>query len=211
MRPERVRREAAPADHPEKKDWIKITKATSDINPPETVLGPMFDDRSGKRRVTGPAMMAIDGSHETAWGIDAGPGRRNVARKIVFTPEKPAKFEHGAILTFSLEQNHGGWNSDDLMTNNLGRFRISATTTPDATADPLPAAVREILAISADQRTPAQIATVFSHWRTTVPEWKDANAQIEALWKDHPAGTTTLASKAGRSRGRRISSSEASS
>ena len=32
------------------------------------------------------------------------------------------------------------------------------------------------------------MAAVFGYWRTTVPEWKDANARIEALWKQHPGG-----------------------
>ena len=40
---------------------------------------------------------------------------------------------------------------------NLGRFRLSITTAPDAVADPLPKAVREILSIPREQRTPAQV------------------------------------------------------
>ena len=44
-----------------------------------------------------------------------------------------------------------------------------------------------------DLRSPVQTAIVFSYWRTTVPEWKEANEQIEALWKQHPQGTSQLA------------------
>ncbi len=33
---------------------------------------------------------------------------------------------------------------------------------------------------------------VFSYWRTTRPEWKAANDQIEALWKQHPEGSSQL-------------------
>src|SRR5262249_22969999 len=33
---------------------------------------------------------------------------------------------------------------------------------------------------------------VFSYWRTTVPEWRDDNAKIDALWKRHPEGSTQL-------------------
>ena len=69
--------EAAPADAPQKAAKVKITKATADINPPETPLESIFEDKSGKRRVTGPVAFAIDGKAETAWGMDAGPGRRN--------------------------------------------------------------------------------------------------------------------------------------
>ena len=99
-------------------------------------------------------------------------------RKAVFVFDKPVSFPKGAVLTFRLTQNHGGWNSDDNQNNNLGRFRFSLTTTPNAVADPLPENVRRILAIPAERRTPAQTAAVFRYWRTTVPEWHDANARI---------------------------------
>jgi hypothetical protein len=171
---------------------IKFVRATADINLPEAPLAAIFDDRSGKKRVTGPIEFAIDGKDNTAWGLDAGPGRRNVPRKAVFTAEKPVSFAGGTILTLHLTANHGGWNSDDNQNNNLGRFRISITTAPDAAADPLPRDVRESLAIAADKRTPAQDSAVFSFFRTTVAEWKDANDKIDALWKQHPEGSTQL-------------------
>ena len=44
----------------------------------------------------------------------------------------------GTQLIFLLKQNHGGWNSDDLMNNNLGRFRLSYTAAANPVADPLP-------------------------------------------------------------------------
>jgi hypothetical protein len=187
--------EAAAADQPGKKQPVKIARATADVNPPERELEAIFDDRSKKRRVTGPIQYAIDGKDETAWGIDIGPGRSNVPRKAVFVFEKPLTFEKGAALTIKLTQNHGGWNSDDNQNNNLGRFRLSVTDQPNVEADPLPAQVRKILAIPVDKRTPAQVLAVFAHWRTTVPEWKEANEKIEALWKQHPAGDAQLVLK----------------
>jgi len=96
------------------------------------------------------------------------------------------------VLSFHLVQNHGGWNSDDNQNNNLGRFRISVTDRPNAEADPLPQRVRAVLAIPHEQRTPAQEGTVFRYWRKTVPEWKEANERIEALWKQHPEGSSQL-------------------
>ena len=68
---------------------VKFAKATADVNPPERELETIFDDKSGKRRVTGPIEYAIDGKNETAWSIDIGPGRSNVPRKAVFMLEKP--------------------------------------------------------------------------------------------------------------------------
>src|SRR5262249_19833294 len=121
---------AAPADHPEQHKEVKIIRATADVNPPDKPLEAIFDDKSGKKRITGRIEYAIDGKDDTAWGIDVGPGRSNVPRKAVFVFEKPIQFEKGAILTFKLTQNHGGWNSDDNQNNNLGRFRFSITSEP---------------------------------------------------------------------------------
>jgi hypothetical protein len=171
---------------------IKFAKATADYNQPEKDLEPIFDDKSKRHRVTGPIDFAIDGKDETAWGIDAGPGRRNQPHNAVFLADKPITGATTVIIR--VKQNHGGWNSDDNQNNNLGRLRLSVTSAPNATADPVPAGVRTILAIPRDRRTPEQIQTVFSYWRTTVPEFKDANQKIEALWEQYPEGATQLVS-----------------
>jgi hypothetical protein len=184
--------QVAPADDPKKTEWVKFVKATADVNPPEKPLDAIFDDKSKKKRVTGPVAFAIDGKDETAWGTDIGPGRRNQPCKAVFLAEKPIEHPNGTILTFHLAQNHGGWNSDDNQNHNLGRLRLSLTTQPGAEADPLPKRVREIFAIPADKRSPAQEAAVFSFWRTTRAEWKEANDKIEVLWQKHPEGSSQL-------------------
>ena len=187
-----IRIEAAPADGKGKAVDVKIASATADVNPPETPLDAIFDDRSKRRRVTGPIAFAIDGKDETAWGIDIGPERRNHARNAVFVLEKPIELPGGAIVTINLKQNHGGWNSDDNQNCNLGRFRLSVTTAAGATADMVPAEVRKVLAIPAEKRSAEQVSLVFGYWRTTVPEWKDANNWIEALERQHPEGTSQL-------------------
>jgi mono/diheme cytochrome c family protein len=184
--------EVADAANPATKQQVKIIKATADYSNHERDLESIFGDKTTTKRVTGPIEFAIDGKNETAWGMDAGPGRRNRPRNAVFTLEKPVGFANGTIVTISLAQNHGGWNSDDNQNNNLGRFRLSVSSTSDAVADPVPKNVRDILAIPSDQRTPAQQATVFSHWRTTVTDWKAANDKIEEAWKQHPEGSTQL-------------------
>jgi hypothetical protein len=192
--------DAAPAENPGAKTAVKLATATSDCDLAQTEIGHEFDDQSGKRRIVGPAKFAIDGDDSTAWGIDAGPGRRNQPRNAVFTcatpvvaakqspPRAPA-----TILTFNLKQSHGGPDAVDLVNNNLGRFRISVTIDRGPiVADPLPKRVREILAIRRARRTEFQRAAVFSYWRTTQPQWKAANDRIEALWKQWPEGSTAL-------------------
>jgi hypothetical protein len=181
---------AAPLDAPSKAVPVKIVRATADVNPAEAPLEAIFDDKSGRRRVTGPIAFAIDHNDKTAWSIDIGPHRRNLPRKAVFVAEKPISFPGGAVLTFSLSQKHGGWNSDDNQNNNLGRYRLSVTSAPEPKADPLPQNVRKILAVPREKRTRAQVAAVFCYWRTTVPEWKEANAAIERLWRQHPEGSS---------------------
>jgi len=185
--------EAIDAENPTNKVNIKFVQASADFSNSEKPLEAEFSDRSDKKRVYGPVAFAIDGNGDTGWGIDAGPGRRNQARKAVFVPEKPVQFPNGAVLIFKLQQNLGGWNSDDNQNHNLGRFRLSVTSETNVVADPLPAAVREIFEVPESKRSPTQIATVFSYWRTTVGEWKEANEKIESLWKQWPEGAATLA------------------
>ena len=185
--------EAMDAQQPTNKMKVKWKEATADVVQPERALEINFSNKTTNSRPTGPIQFAIDGNGSTAWGINVGPGRRNQDRKAVFVAEKPAGFTNGTYWRIGLQQNHGGWNSDDHMNNNLGRFRISATKAGgEVKADPLPKKVREILAIAREKRTPVQVATVFSYWRTTVPEWKDANEKIETLWKDYPEGATSM-------------------
>ncbi len=184
--------EAAPADAADKNAKVDLAGATADINLPETPLAAIYDDKKGKSRVTGPIDFAIDGKEETAWGHDGGPGRSNLPRKAVFAAKTPIANPSGTLLTFYLQQNHGGWNSDDNQNCNLGRFRLSVTTAANAVADPLPSAVREILSIPSGERTPAQTAAVFSYWRTTVPEWQQANSQIESLRNEYPEPASQL-------------------
>ena len=194
--------EATDLSAPTNKVKAKWTSATADVEQPERKLEINFDDRTTNSRTTGPIQFAIDGNSKTAWGINVGPVRRNQERKAVFNAEKPLGFAGSKTQwRIGINQSHGGWNSDDHMNNNLGRFRISVTRAKDAKADPLPRKVRDILtSVSADKRTRAQQATIFAHWRTTVPEWKEANAKIDKLWEQWPDGATSMTLLAGKQR-----------
>jgi hypothetical protein len=167
--------DAAPAASPYEVEMFWIERASADFSPPETELPKLFDDRTKRRRVTGPVKFAFDGKDETAWGTDAGPGLRNQPRQAVFVLEKPIDFEGGSIVHVYLKQRHGGWNSDDNQNYNLGRFRLSASDT-EAEADP----------------RPADEAQWFSAWRQTVAEFKDVNDEIAALWAMHPEPASQL-------------------
>jgi hypothetical protein len=184
--------ESASPEAPERFTKLKILSATADVNPPEAPLEKVFDDRSGRKRVTGPIPYAIDERDETAWGIDAGPGRRNQPRKAVFVLDQAIDRANGSVLNLYLKQDHGGSNSDDNENNNLGRIRLSVTGEPNPQADPLPQEVRAILTTPRQKRTAAQEQSLFAYWRTTVPEWQSENEKIERLWKEHPEGSRQL-------------------
>jgi len=187
-----IRVTAENSQDPSQKTTVKFIKASADFANSRQQLSEMYSDKKGKRGFTGPVAYAIDGDNSTAWGVDGGPGRLNQPHEAVFVAEKPFGYPEGTRLKISLVQMHGGWNSDDNQTMNLGRFRVSCTSESQAEADPVPDRVREILKIAPAERTDRQRDQVFSYWRTTIPEWKTQNEQIAGLWKTHPHGTTQL-------------------
>ncbi|MDX2038846.1 MAG: PSD1 and planctomycete cytochrome C domain-containing protein [Isosphaeraceae bacterium] len=184
--------QAVDAADPSKSVPVKIASATADIQPPERPNHPQFDDRGKAKRVTGPIAFAVDGKDETAWTHDAGPGFRNNPAKAVFVFEKPLSSSGGVVLTVSLAQKHGGWNSDDNQNCNLGRMRLSLTSAEKPVADPLPNAVRSALELERERRSDEQQRAIFSYWRTTVAEWKPENDRIAKLRESYPDGTSQL-------------------
>lgn len=133
----------------------------------------------------------IDGNEKTHWSSDAGPGRRNQDRKLVFVPASPLNHAGGVTLNFQIISKFDetiSWGKP-----NIGRFRLSVTSAANPQADPVPAAVRSLLAIPATKRTPEQQRLIFSFYRTTVPEWAAVNAKIDELLNGWPYGAVTLA------------------
>ncbi len=173
---------------------VEFKSVTADFGNDRRQLDPQYGDKDGKRGFTGPAPYAIDGDNATAWGIDTGPGRRGASHRAVFLAQENVAMGPTTHLRFHLVQMHGGWNSDDNQTMNLGRFRISVSSQVDAVADPLPQQVRAMVESrrSVNELTEQQCDALFSYWRTTQSQWQAANKQIEALWSQHPEGTTQL-------------------
>lgn len=168
--------EVAPADKPAALTKVGLTKATADFERPEF-----------------PVKNVIDGDPKTHWSGDAGAGRRNQSRKMVFATTQPMGFDGGTVLSMQLAQKSDESIKIGNVMPNIGRFRISVTTAENPIADPVPVAVRKILAIAPAQRTQEQQRAVFSFYRTTVKTWADTNARIDELWKEWPYGPTTLA------------------
>ena len=187
---------AAPTDDPSSQRDIWIRTSSADIDLPERSLDPgVFPHKEGSERFTGPVHFAYDDCVDTAWDLFAGHGRSNQPRKAVFVFDGPVRHSSGTLLTFFLDQSHGGYDSNVGQNNNLGRIRLSVTDAEDPVADPLPARVRAIVERGRDGRTRKEDREVFSFWRTTVPAWADANERIEQAWERYPQGNTQLVLK----------------
>lgn len=175
------------------KTRLKFSNATADFSMPKSLLTPEHFDKTLSNRVVGPVTYASDGDETTAWGIDAGPGRRNTDRVAVFQCDQPAGLAGGTVWDIRVIQRHGGPINDAHQNYNLGRFRISVTTNAGPIiADTVPKRVRDILTIPREKRSLHQIAAVFSHWRTLQPEFTETNEKIEKLWAQWPEGETQL-------------------
>jgi len=168
--------EAAPADKPDALAKVPLADATADFERPNF-----------------PVKNVIDGDLKTHWSSDAGNGRRNQDRRMVFAAAQPVGYDSGTVFNFQLAQKFDESIKSGNVMPNIGRFRILVTTAKNPKADPLPAKVRRLVSIPAAERTKDQQREVFSFYRTTVDAWSEQNKQIDELMKDWPYGPTTLA------------------
>lgn len=171
--------------------------ANASVNPPDARLDParhpLNEQRSADDRITGHAAYAIDGNDKTAWTTEQGPGRSNSPQVIVLELTEPLLNAPKQDLKTFLVQKHGGFNSDDNQTFNIGRFRLSFSDTAPNELDFLPPEI--FTALTTTDRTVEQEALLFSHWRSlnsALPE----NDEIEKLWQNHPIPAVALVAQA---------------
>lgn len=181
--------------NPEEKYWVNFVRVSADFDQPDKVLEAPFVTRDGKGGLTGKSAYAIDGDNNTAWGIDAGPGRSNQPREIVFVADKNFAFPTGARLRVNLTQNHGGWNSDDNQNMNLGRFRLSVSASPNARARQVSSHAQQVLKKPVHERSQDEWMTLLNEARQYLPEWQEFDERIEKAWEGHPEAVTQLAMK----------------
>ena len=179
---------------PGEKEWKKVTPGTAsaDFESPDRPIGEAFRKGDKEERRVGPAAMMIDGKKETAWSPDRGPGRRNTPYEAVIQFKEPLHFPAGTKLRVQLSFHHAGVDPHGRNNNFLGRFRVALTTANAPVAAPIAPDVRAALDMPEEQRTPEQQAKIFSAWRATVPEFSEANTQIEKLWAQYPEPDTTV-------------------
>jgi hypothetical protein len=162
----------------ERTNFVRVAfdadQATTDFGQAQKPDGAVQKDKD----YTGPIRFAVDGNDRTSWTIDAGPGRRNADRKAVFPVATNFGYPGGTELSFELA-----------CQDEVACLRLAVTSATHVQADPLPRPIRALLKIPAHQRTEAQTSLLFSYWRTTVPEFAEANSKMEAMWKKYPEAT----------------------
>ena len=179
-----------------KTEKLKFINPVASVNPPVVALDPKRfpnnEEAKQDDRRTGPAAFALDGDNKTAWTHERDPARNNDPAVLTFELEKPLEGEGKTYFNYTLSLNHGGFNSDDNMTYNLGRVRLSVASTLPNALDQLPPLVLEALETPAKDRTEQQEARLFAHWRENQAEFSAQTKEIEALYAKVPLATWAL-------------------
>jgi hypothetical protein len=164
---------------PGAKDWekVKLVNATADFSQPQRRQG-------DKKKATGPVAFLIDGSDDTTWSSDCGPGRRNEPSVAVVQFERPLTLPRKTQLKIALRMDTG--------VGMLGCCRLSITRQPSPTAPSVDHAAMLALQTPASGRTPAQNAALFAAWRAQVAELKALNEEIDAITKSVPRAMTSV-------------------
>lgn len=166
---------------PGSRDWqkIKLVDATADYSKPEP---PPAGEEAGKNKKRfGPVAYLIDGSDDTGWQGDRGPGIRNQASVAVVRFEKPLEAPAGSELKIALRS-----------AEMLGCARISLTKSPAPRAAETPHAAILALERPADQRSDEDRSALELAWISSRLDCRSIADQIAALWAKTPAGFTTV-------------------
>jgi hypothetical protein len=126
------------------------------------------------------AAAAIDDNKQTGWSINGGQGRSHWA---VFNLKAPTPAAGRLVVRLLCERYYAA---------NLGRFRLSFTTAPQATASATPPEIEALLAGPATAETPDQRAKLLQHFLMVAPELSRERQAIQELRNQWPAAPTTL-------------------
>ncbi len=152
--------ESAPLTKPEAKHAVRWKSVEADESQ---------DGYSAKNLITKKA------GQLAGWAIDESDPKP-IQRQAVFLPESPFGSPGGSILTITLKHQMRR------ASRNIGRFRISVTTTgnPEFIVQ-IPAAVHPLLAVPANRRTPEESAKLATAYRAVADSLEPTRKQIAGL------------------------------
>jgi FtsZ-binding cell division protein ZapB len=116
---------------------------------------------------------AIDNNPATGWAVAEQFGKPHTA---TFELAAPLNLPPNATLTVTMLQQFPG------KEHNIGRFRLSLTTSKTLSGKGPPEAIAKILAVDPAQRTPQQKAELTNHHRSIDPEL----TRLRQLVAEHP-------------------------
>lgn len=135
---------------------FRVTAAPAD-DPDAAVELPLRNPRASFDQPGWTIAMAIDGNPNSAWGIFPEVGTSHHA---VFELSEPLELVGPTVLTFTLEQTHGGGHL-------IGRPRLSATAVSGPLpleSDLLPLEITQILRVAPEERTVGQRVALAAFW-----------------------------------------------
>lgn len=157
---------------------IDLKSATSDIPPPRLI------NSAGKEK----ELWMVDATHLTTGKVKKyaekaakgelgalAPSAR-IPMQLVLVPSTPFQLQKGETLRVTIDQ------TTDVAGVNIGHFRLSVTdsSSPKTIVD-VPAALRPILELDPDSRTPEQAEELTAHYRTVAVELAPVRAKIAQL------------------------------
>jgi hypothetical protein len=156
--------------------WEKqqLSDATADFSSSESKSG------DGKK-TTGPVQLLIDGSDDTSWLADRGPGFRNQPSVAVVRFATPMELAEGSQVKIA-------WRMGDMP--GCMRFSLTSTSAPAAAA--MNHAAVLALQSPVDQRTPAEQLAIFDAWHRSIPDLKPLSDELDQLLRTTPDGITTV-------------------
>ena len=127
----------------------------------------------------------VDSKGSTGWSIDKPKAGQLDQVSAFFEADDGAGFEQGTALTITLS------NRSKKKTANLGRFRLSVTSSKNPVA--LPDSVRTILALAPDRRSIDQQSQLAAYYRSIAPQLGDLRKRIADLRSSEPKAVKTMA------------------
>ena len=127
----------------------------------------------------------MEGKANTGWSIDKPKTGKLDRVSAFFEADDGAGFEQGTALTITLS------NRSKKKTANLGRFRLSVTSSKNPVS--LPDSVRAILAMAPDRAAPIRSPQLAAYYRSIAPQLGDVRKRIADLRSSEPKAVKTMA------------------
>lgn len=159
-----------------------LSRVEAQISPrgsPQTVQTVVWRRASADQTGAGYRVESLlDPKEAFGWSIDRPKGAQPTSVSVFLEAGEHTGFEQGTALTVTLE------NRSKKKTANLGRFRLSATSSKDPVS--FPDSVRSIVAVPPEKRDSHQKSQLSAHYRSVAPELEDTRKRIAELRRSEP-------------------------